>query len=188
MTEAKLVVISGGPGAGKTALVEELRRRGYSCSSEVARQIIQEQMSADGDALPWADRERYARQMLDRSVAALGERSQAGGTIFFDRGIPDTLCYVRLVGLSRELEHNAAQMCNRHRYWRRVFLAPPWREIYETDSERKQSFDEAVTTCNLMQKTYEDCGYEVVRLPLVSVEERAAFLLGGIGEANPTPR
>jgi predicted ATPase len=71
MTEAKLVVISGGPGAGKTALIEELRRRGYSCSSEVARQIIQEQMSVGGDALPWADRERYARLMLDRSVAAL---------------------------------------------------------------------------------------------------------------------
>jgi predicted ATPase len=181
MTEAKLVVISGGPGAGKTALVEELRRRGYSCSSEVARQIIQEQMSADGDALPWADRERYARQMLDRSVAALGERSQAGGTIFFDRGIPDTLCYVRLAGLSAELEQEAAMLCDRHRYWRRVFLAPPWRDIYKTDSERKQDFDEAVRTYSLMQNTYEGCGYEVVMLPRASVEERGEFILSEVG-------
>jgi Predicted ATPase len=188
MTETKLVVISGGPGAGKTALIEELRRRGYSCSSEVAREIIQEQVRASGDALPWAERESYARQMLDRSVAAFEESSRAGSPVFFDRGIPDTLCYARLVGLSRELEHDAAVMCDRYRYWRRVFLAPPWREIYETDSERRQNFDEAVRTYSLMQETYEGCGYEVVRLPLVSVEERAAFLLDEIGEADITPR
>jgi len=184
MTQAKQVVISGGPGAGKTALLEELRRRGYSCSSEVAREIIQEQVSAGGDALPWADRERYARQMLNRSVAAFEESLRIGSPVFFDRGIPDTLCYVRLVGLSCELEHEAAIMCDRHRYWRQVFLAPPWREIYETDSERRQDFDEAVKTYSLMQKTYEDCGYEVVQIPLASVEERAAFLLGEIGVAR----
>ena len=182
MTEAKLVVISGGPGAGKTALIEELRRRGYSCSSEVARQIIQEQMSAGGDALPWADRERYARLMLDRSVAAVKVSSLTGVPIFFDRGIPDTLCYVRLAGLSHELEQDAVAMCERHRYWRRVFMAPPWREIYETDSERKQSFDEAVKTFSLMQKTYEVCRYEVVVLPRTSVEERVELILAEVGK------
>src|SRR5215471_18767803 len=128
MTETKLVVISGGPGAGKTALIEELRRRGYSCSSEVARELIQEQVRSGGDALPWADREAYARQMLDRSVVAFEAALRTGSLIFFDRGIPDTLCYVRLIGLSRELEHDAASMCDQYRYWRRVFLAPPWRE------------------------------------------------------------
>jgi predicted ATPase len=138
-------------------------------------------MSVGGDALPWADRERYARLMLDRSIAALEVSSRAGSPIFFDRGIPDTLCYARLAGLSRELEHDAAQMCDRHRYWRRVFLAPPWREIYKIDSERKQDFDEAVRTYSLMQNTYEGCGYEVVTMPRVSVEERVEFILSDVG-------
>jgi predicted ATPase len=183
MSEARLVVISGGPGAGKTALIEELCRRGYRSSNEVARQLIQEQMSAGGDALPWADRERYARLMLERSLAAWQEHLQTGGTVFFDRGIPDTLCYARLVGLSRELENDAVAMCQAHRYWRRVFLAPPWREIYETDVERRQDFDESVKTFERMGKTYEDCGYEAVIVPRVSVEDRAEFVLAQMGKS-----
>ena len=182
MDETKLVVISGGPGAGKTALIEELRQRGYSCSDEVARQIIREQVSTGGDALPWGDQERYAREMLDRSVAAWKEAALERGTVFFDRGIPDTLCYVRLVGLSSELEHAAVSMSRRHRYWPRVFLAPPWQEIYATDAERKQSFDEVVRTWDLMARTYEECGYEVLLLPLVSVRERAEILLREIAK------
>jgi predicted ATPase len=184
MDETKLVVISGGPGAGKTALIRELRQLGCTCSSEVARQIIQEQMAAGGEALPWADRERYARQMLDRSVATWQESLRTGGTVFFDRGIPDTLCYVRLEHLSQELERDAFAMSQQHRYLRRVYLAPPWREIYETDGERRQNFEEAVRTYDLMARTYENCGYEVVMLPMISVEKRAAFLLAEIAQAD----
>jgi predicted ATPase len=52
-----MVVISGGPGVGKTTTLLELERRGFRCAAEVARQIIQEQVRDRGDALPWGDRE-----------------------------------------------------------------------------------------------------------------------------------
>ena len=176
MNESKLIVISGGPGAGKTTLLEELRRRDYTCSAEVARQIIQEQVASDGRAVPWDDREEYSKLMLLRSIDSWQQYAAAQGTIFFDRGIPGTLCYVRLVGLSPQLEQQLEEACRRYRYWPRVFLAPPWQEIYETDGERKQDFAEAVRTYDQMIRTYLDCGYQVVPLPLVSVQERADFI------------
>lgn len=182
LNETKRIVLSGGPGAGKTALLEELRRRGYACSAEVARQIIQQQIQIKGDALPWADREKYARLMLAGSIESWKADAAAGTTTFFDRGIPDTLCYVRLAGLSSNLEREAEEMCRRYRYESRVFLAPPWREIYETDAERRQDFDEAVRTYELMVCAYADCGYEVIPLPLTSVAERAEFLLAEIAK------
>ena len=180
MSSPKRIVISGGPGAGKTTLLEELRRRGYACSPEVARQIIQEQVHTGGDALPWSNREQYSRLMLAHSVTAWEEGSKDSQTIFFDRGIPDTLCYVRLVGLPSSLEEEALRMSQQYRYWRRVFLAPPWRQIYETDAERKQDFGEAVRTYTVMAQTYRGCGYEVVVLPKVSVAERAEFIFDQI--------
>ena len=177
MSESKLIVISGGPGAGKTTLLEELRRRGYTCSDEVARQIIQEQVASDGRAVPWDDREEYSKLMLLRSIDSWQEYAADQGTIFFDRGIPDTLCYVRLVGLPSQLEQQLKEACHRYRYWHRVFLAPPWQEIYETDAERRQDFAEAVRTYDQMARTYFECGYQVIPLPLVPVEERADFIL-----------
>lgn len=182
MTESKLIVISGGPGAGKTTLLLELRRRGYRCSPEVARQIIQEQVASDGRAVPWDDCEEYSKLMLSRSIASWREHVSTGETTFFDRGIPDTLCYVRLVGLSSQLEQQVVEACRMYRYGSRVFLAPPWPEIYETDAERKQNFSEAIRTYDLMVHTYRECGYDVVPLPLVSVEKRADFVLQEIAK------
>lgn len=175
---SQLVVISGGPGAGKTTLLLELERRGFRCAPEVARQIIQEQVRNEGDALPWGDRERYCRLMLERSIASYREYAEVKGTIFFDRGIPDALCYSRLAGLALGEEIMAA--CCEWRYATRVFLAPPWEEIYVTDPERWQSFDEAVRTYELMVDAYRDCGYEVVEIPRVPVEARAEFLLSAV--------
>ena len=176
MDASQLVVISGGPGAGKTTLLLELERRGFRCAPEVARQIIQEQVRLEGDALPWGDRVRYCRLMLERSIASYRERAGTAAATFFDRGIPDALCYSRLAGLG--LEDEVLVACERYRYASEVFLAPPWQEIYVTDAERWQSFDEAVRTYELMVEAYRDCGYEVVEIPRVSVEARADFLVG----------
>jgi predicted ATPase len=170
-----LVAISGGPGAGKTTVLLELERRGFRCAAEVARQIIQEQARDGDDALPWRDRERYCRLMLERSIASFLEHAASAGTTFFDRGIPDTLCYARLIG--SPLEDEIFAVCQQHRYAAQVFLAPPWREIYTTDTERKQTYDEAVRTYGLMVEAYEDCGYEVVEVPRVSAAQRADFVV-----------
>jgi predicted ATPase len=152
-----------------------LERRGFRCAPEVARQIIQEQVRVEGDALPWGDRKRYCRLMLERSIASYREHAAAQKITFFDRGIPDALCYSRLAGLG--LEEELMAVCERYRYAREVFLAPPWREIYVTDAERWQSFDEAVSTYELMVEAYRDCEYEVVEIPRVPAGARADFLV-----------
>ena len=77
-----LVVLSGGPGAGKTSVLAELEQRGFRCVAEVARQIIQEQVRG-GDALPWGNRERYCRLMLERSIDSYREHSLLKKTTFF---------------------------------------------------------------------------------------------------------
>lgn len=169
------IVISGGPGAGKTTLIRELEHRGYHCVDEVARQLIAEQVDAKGTALPWKDKEQYKQLMLERSVAVYRNTPAGSRPVFFDRGIPDTLCYAMLEGLllTDEMEGYARTL----RYNKTVFLLPPWEAIYHTDNERKQSWPEAVHTYNQMKQTYLSYGYEPVDIPVAPVGYRADFVI-----------
>lgn len=138
------------------------------------RAIIRDQMAIGGSALPWADREAFAAQMLGWELRSWHEAQGHDGPVMFDRGIPDVIGYRQLCGLDvpaplwRAAEH--------FRYNRRVFIAPFWPAIFTQDAERKQSPDEAEATQRAMVQVYGTLGYELVELPLTSVEERARFV------------
>ena len=73
----------------------------------------------------------------------------------------------------------------RLRYNSRVFIAPPWKEIYGRDEERRQSWDVAMRTYDIMAKTYAELGYELVELPRTSVAQRADFVIAEMSVEVP---
>ena len=178
IVDPRFYVITGAPGAGKTALLRELESRGYRCVPEVARQIIQEQVRDGGDALPWANTARYAELMLTRSIGSYLAHAPSDGITFADRGIPDTLTYARVIELPETIAMRRA--CENYRYNRRVFMAPAWQEIYHTDAERKQSWADAVRVHEILVRVYEELGYECLELPRASVKERADFVVANL--------
>jgi predicted ATPase len=134
-------------------------------------------MKAGADGLPWKNKELYTHLMLEASLRSYREVYRAGitGLVFFDRGLPDTFCYAKMIGLDIPPEMNIhAYAC---RYNPQVFLLPAWKEIYETDHERKQDWEEAVYTSGMMKKTYREYGYRVTEVPKMSADKRALFVL-----------
>lgn len=168
-------VITGGPGSGKTTLIEALRARGFATTDEAGRGVIREEAEAGGDALPWLDRERFAERMLEWELRSYREAERGSGPVFFDRGLPDTIGYLRLEGL--EVPSWMEEEAWRLRYNGSVFIAPPWLEIYGRDEERRQSWDVAVRTHQVMVETYGDLGYALVELPKTDVAARADFVI-----------
>src|ERR1700754_3490550 len=131
-------VITGGPGVGKTTLLEELQRRRFTCIPEVARGIIKEQVAMQGDALPWKNKELYLQIMFDRSVDSYcAAQNNNDSMVFFDRGIPDSLTYGEIIG--SDITETMDNITRRYRYNQNVFFLSPWQQIYKTDEERKQS-------------------------------------------------
>ena len=176
-------VLTGGPGSGKTTLIEALKARGYATTEEAGRGVIREQMQSGGDGLPWIDRERFAELMFEWELRSYRDAERQDGPVIFDRGLPDTIGYLRLEGLEAPawMEEEAWRL----RYNVQVFIAPPWQEIYGKDEERRQSWDVAVRTYEQMVETYTDLGYELMELPRATVEQRARFVTAAIGSVLP---
>jgi predicted ATPase len=51
----RFFVLTGGPGSGKTTLIEALNARGYATTEEAGRGVIREEMRNNGSGLPWVD-------------------------------------------------------------------------------------------------------------------------------------
>ncbi len=171
-------IITGGPGAGKTTLIDRLQQRGYARSAEAGRAIILDQLAIDGPALPWRDPRAFAELMLCWETRSYRLAPEQAGPVFFDRGVPDVIGYLSVAGLPIPAHlRNAAE---RLRYNRRVFIAPPWPEIFRQDSERRQSFDEAVRTHEALITAYDLCGYELVEIPRLDLDARTSFVLEAI--------
>jgi len=96
-------------------------------------------------------------------------------TIFFDRGLPDTICYMKMEKLP--ISKNLIQLADIIAYHKKVFILPPWKEIYITDAERRQNWEEAVETYEQMRLTYAELGYEIVVVPKDTTEKRCQFIL-----------
>ncbi|KWK70712.1 AAA family ATPase [Burkholderia ubonensis] len=174
----RFFVVTGGPGSGKSTLIDALERAGFARSQEAGRGVIRDQVAVDGPALPWRDRSAFAELMLGWEMRSHHLARQARGPVFFDRGVPDVIGYLRLSGLAVPAHAEAA--ARRFRYHRRVFIAPPWPDIYTQDAERRQDFAEAVRTCDAMVECYASYGYRLIELPRASVKARVHFVLDAL--------
>lgn len=175
----RLFVLTGGPGSGKSTLIRALAQAGHACAEEAGRGIIRDQTAIGGSALPWIDPAAFAEQMLGWDLRSHRGARTHPGPVFFDRGVPDIVGYLRLHGLP--VPPHLARAVALFRYEKQVFIAPPWPAIYERDDERRQSPEEAERTHRSMVATYGDCGYELVELPRSPVPERVAFILARVG-------
>lgn len=182
----RFFVLTGGPGAGKTTLIEALKARGYATTEEAGRGVIRQEVDIGGNALPWADRERFAERMFEWELRSYRDAERQRGPVFFDRGLPDTVSYMRLEGL--EVPAWIEEEARRLRYNATAFIAPPWKEIYGTDEERRQDWNVAVRTYETVARTYVDFGYELVELSRAAVDQRAEFLIEATGVAVPASR
>jgi len=118
----------------------------------------------------------FLRRAIDLSLADRAAADASARWVFFDRGLIDAAA-----GLEYLTGEPAIESLGRvYRYNKRVFLAPPWPEIYTLDRERRHDFSEAVVEYNRLIAVYPSLGYEILILPKVSVAERADWILASL--------
>lgn len=173
----KRVVITGGPATGKTSLVNALSNKGHSTFYEVAREMIKEQLSISSNKVPWDDVTGFSKLVLNKQIHHFNEASK--DLTFYDRGIPDIIGYMNHGNqvLFDELITHSETLRYSH-----VFILPPWEEIYATDNERRETFEEAKNLYDSINKAYSSLNYQPIVVPKINIEERIKFILSYLDE------
>lgn len=169
---SNLFILTGAPGSGKTAILGRLAHE-FRCVDEPAREILAEQRATGGSGTWDRDASLFVHLLLQRSVEKYEMARRLGGTVIFDRGIPDCIVYAVLAGADPTPSLEAADA---YRYEPHVLFLDPWRDIYRTDDERVMSFDDTVSFGRKLRDAYERSGYMLVDVPRDSIANRATFV------------
>ena len=176
------IVVTGGPGTGKTVLISSLEENGYHCFHEVIRTMTLDalgEVAVEDRLVNPIDFVQDAKSFNDELIEARLKHFINGNTIkkdylFYDRGLPDVIAYMNY--FDQPSEKRYADLCMENRY-NEVLILPPWKEIYVQDNERMEDYEQACGIHEQLEKTYIDLGYTPIEVPFGTIENRLQFVV-----------
>ena len=167
----KRYVLTGGPCSGKTTVLNILAKCGYPVVPELAREMIEKEIARGGDLVPWIRPQEFEEAIAWKQFwrEFFAKRS---GTLFFDRGLVDTVAYCVLEKVNIP---KTVRWFGRNRY-DKIFLLDLI-PMYKVDDSRKEDRAFAENIHEEIRRAYVAFGYEVVAVPMMTPEERVEFVL-----------
>ena len=176
--EQQKVVITGGPGTGKSTVIEKLTQLEFTCMPEISRIIIKGAQERGIDQLFLKDPLLFSKLLLEGRIDQYKKAEiTAEKIVFFDRGIPDVFGYLNY--LETDYPENFIDQSLKHRY-DKVFMMPPWQGIYKTDNERYESYEQSLIIHEHLILAYKKIDYSVVIVPEGNIASRAEFILNSL--------
>jgi len=168
MQQTNWHVITGAPCSGKTAVIRELEQLGYPVVHEVARAYIDERLQ-NGETIA-QDVLSFEHHILYKKIA-IEQSLLKEETVFLDRAVPDSIGYYILEGLDPN------DPIQKSRLWRYKNIFFFDRIPFEKDPVRSEDDKIASRLDGLLKESYRMLDYEIVFVPLMTVNERVSFIL-----------
>ncbi len=166
-------VFTGAPSSGKSTVIKTLnKRRGYHVIPEVARKFIKDQRIL-GQTIEdlRANDIQFQEQLLQMNFY-LEDQLPADKLIMLDRAVPDSIAYQRINGHISILDMERA----RHFIYKRIFLFDPLPLVNDT-VRTEQTSEQIYSIDKELYQVYTELYYNVIRVPVMSVDDRVNFVL-----------
>ena len=171
------IVLTGGPGTGKSFLLSALAHEGYHVFEDAATSLIisgeQPPMRTNNPTSTFPELVLKQR-MVDFLSGSVNQ------VCFYDRGLPDGLGFSYY--MNKAAPADLLKAIEQYRY-DHVIVLPSWPEIYTKNEYRLESFREASQIHMAILKAYSDCGYNLTELQKGSVEDRIRLIREVISQA-----
>jgi predicted ATPase len=165
-------VITGAPCSGKTTVIEVLEKGGHVVVHESARKYIDQAMASGMTIEDIRANESLFQENILNMKLEIEESLDPSKTIFFDRGIPDSTAYFRFCGIEPNGEMKKKLSGGKYK---KVFLLD--QIPYQKDYARTETEEEQNRLHELLEEAYVELGFEVIRVPVLLVEDRVNFIL-----------
>lgn len=173
-------MLIGGPGSGKSTIINELEKKGYMCMHEVSRQVTLQAQKEGIDQLFLTEPLLFSEKILEGRIQQFIEATNSNENIvFFDRGIPSVYAYLNYAKTTFPTVF--IDKSKAYRYTK-VFQFLPWEEIYTSDNERYETYEQSIEISPYLHDAYSDLNYEIVNVPFGSIEDRCNFILHTINK------
>ncbi len=180
--QKEIVVIIGGPGTGKTTIIDGLIEKGFCCYPEISRAITLEAQKQGVEQLFLEKPILFSELLLEgRKKQFQNALKEPHDIVFIDRGLPDILAYMNYLGTSYPSVFETS--CKEHIY-SKIFILPPWKEIYVSDQARYENYEQSKLIHTHIKETYQNYGYEPIEVPKESPDNRILFILDKISKGN----
>jgi predicted ATPase len=175
-------IITGAPGAGKTAIIRQLELDGFGVVEEAATDVIAA-AQARGTPRPWTDPsfiddivELQRRRQLRASL-------QADDIQFHDRSVVCTAALAQYLGyeFSASLTREVDRIRRESIYENRVFFVRNLGFVRSTEA-RRITLEETLYFEQVHEETYHRCGFELVSVEPGSLLERVNVIQAAILE------
>jgi predicted ATPase len=166
-------VLTGGPSTGKTSVLNRLQQAGYHIVPEAARTMIDEALASNQTAGGVRKNERQFQIDVFRRKRAIEAELDTNETIFFDRGLHDTLAYLAYHKFA--LPSWISQACQKTSYGKVFIFTPLPKHTRDYARIEPESFTPALN--KLLSDAYSKAGIKVIEVPVMSIDQRAEFIL-----------
>lgn len=178
--EQRRYIITGGPGSGKTSIINELAKRGYLIAPEAATDIIEERLQQNIQA-PWMADDYHIKVSTLMAKRQEKVRNSKETVVFFDRGHLDGITYILLQRrkLPQEVVSYVQATINESFFDKKVFFIENL-EFCEQAPHRDENLEEALEKSRQIKRNYQALGYEVINIPPGTIEQRSEWILNQV--------
>ena len=168
-------VITGVPSSGKSKLLEHLAFLGYSIYPEIARIIIDNDISKGKTIEEIRKSEEDFLKRITKEKILAEARIPIEKLMFWERAIPDDIAYRKCYGFDTS---DVEKVLHKRRY-KGIFILDMLPN-YVTDYARTETKEIIEKLHKNLHECYSELGYKVISVPVESIENRAKYILKNI--------